>query len=185
MKALKNPVVAVILAIIMIVASTLLSAGVKLGKETQKITDGFYDGVEYDGYNHTSIYSQLGNICGAADGIVAVASRYDIDCSNVSYASGDLKSSLSTMHNEISSIYSLYDDLCTALNSIYNDLDGVELSSRDSEGIDAYKDTITNAQRVIGSAGYNESVRTYINSLGFPANLFVKLCNVDTPEYFA
>ena len=185
MKAMKNPVVAVLLAIIMVAAATLLSAGTKLEKKSQAVTDGFYNGVRYDGYKHSSAYSQLTNLCGAADGMTAIASNYGIDCNEVSQASKALKDSLSTMHNHIAAIYKCYSALDAALTALDSDIDSAPLSTRDAEGVAAYRETLSNAKRVIAESGYNESVRNYTNSLGFPAAFFASICGVDAPEYFA
>ena len=87
MKLLRKPFVAVLLSALIIFSSTLLSVDVKLGKECQNITDGFYEGVVYENYQHKSIASQIRNICGAADGMVTIANNYDIDTDAVSAAS--------------------------------------------------------------------------------------------------
>ncbi len=185
MKALKNPVAAIFLAVILVASSTLLSASVNLGKDAQKVTDGFYDGVIYDGYKHPSIYSQLNNIIGAIDGMCAVAANNGVSTAALSMASSELKSSLSTMHDNISSIYLSYSAMCTQLIPFMNEINSISLSERESEGIEAYENTVTNAQRVIDESGYNESVRSYRSSLDAAANFFASLCGVTGPEYFA
>ena len=55
MDFLKKRPVAIILALIIVVGSTLLSVNIKLGSKCQTITDGFYSGVTYNGYEHPSI----------------------------------------------------------------------------------------------------------------------------------
>lgn len=183
--ALKKPVTAILLAVLMIVLSTMLSGSLKLNAASKSVTDGFYNGVTYDGYKHNSIYSQLVNLCGAADGIVSLAANYEIDCSGVSNASDALKSSISTMHDHISSIYDSYSKLCSELSDIERNVDSLELSSRDADGMSQYFQTVANAMRVIDESGYNESVRNFRSSLGFPADIFIYMCNVRCPEYFS
>lgn len=185
MKALKNPIVAILLAVILVASSTFLSASSHLKKDAQEITDGFYNGVMYDGYKHPSIYSQLNNIIGAVDGMCAVAANNGISTTALSMASSELKSSLSTMHDNIGSIYLSYSAMCDQLTPFMTEMDRISLSERESEGMQTYEETVTNAQRVIDESGYNESVRSYRSSLGSTAEFFSSLCGVTGPEYFA
>ena len=47
MGILKNKTVAIILAVILVIASTLLATHVKLGNKVNEITEGFYSGINY------------------------------------------------------------------------------------------------------------------------------------------
>lgn len=185
MKLLKKPIVALLLSAFAIIAATLFSVEAKLDKEMQAVTDGFYEGVTYSGYQHPSIYSQLSNIIGAADGMCAIAKNNGADCSALSEAASDLKSNLSTMHEYISSIYWSYEQLCSALSDFTPTINEMGLDARDSEGMTAYLDTIKSAQRVIDDSGYNQSVRTYKSSMGPLAEFFTDVCGLYGPEYFA
>ena len=95
MKIFKNRAVAVLLCVLIVIASTLLSTNVKLGREADGVSDGFYKGVTYDGYKHPAISDQLNNICGAADGLASVVASYDIDVVALRQYSADLKDFLS------------------------------------------------------------------------------------------
>lgn len=183
MNLLKKPFVAVLLSALIICGSTLLSVDVKLGKECQNITDGFYEGVVYENYQHKSIASQIRNICGAADGMVTIANSYDIDTDAVSAATAEMKSALS--FGSVSYLYGLYEDLLSALNPLEDQLSRAGLSDRDADGFKQYSSTITGAQSVIENAGYNESVRAfYRDQVHFPADFFADLVGVDLPELF-
>lgn len=115
MEVFKKPWVAVLVSIALVLASTLISAGTKLDRKAAEVTDGFYEGVTYNGYKHPSIYSQLSNLCGAADGIAAIAANNGIDCNELTKASNGLKASISTMHDNISAIYESYSAPLSAL----------------------------------------------------------------------
>ena len=183
MNLLKKPFVAVLLSALIICSSTLLSVDVKLGKECQNITDGFYDGVVYENYQHKSIASQIKNICGAADGMVAIANNYDIDTDAVTAATAEMKSALS--FGSVSYLYGLYEDLLNALKPLEEQLSLTELSDRDAKGFDQYSSTISGAQSVIDNSGYNESVRAfYRDVVHFPADFLADLVGVDLPELF-
>lgn len=183
MNLLKKPFVAVLLSALIICSSTLLSVDVKLGKECQNITDGFYDGVVYENYQHKSIASQIKNICGAADGMVAIANNYDIDTDAVTAATAEMKSALN--FGSVSYLYGLYEDLLNALKPLEEQLSLTELSDRDAKGFDQYSSTISGAQSVIDNSGYNESVRAfYRDVVHFPADFLADLVGVDLPELF-
>jgi hypothetical protein len=61
---LSNRLVALFLSALIVAGSTLVSVHAKLGAQCDKITDGFYTGVRYDGDVHASISSQLKDIIG-------------------------------------------------------------------------------------------------------------------------
>ena len=185
MEVFKKPWVAVLVSIALVLASTLISAGTKLDRKAAEVTDGFYEGVTYDGYKHPSIYSQLSNLCGAADGIAAIAANNGIDCNELTKASNGLKASISTMHDNISAIYESYSALSGALSKFLLRLPEDQLSARELEGLEQYRQTVDGAASVIDEAGYNESVRSFKSTLLFPADVFMFVCGVDYPEYFS
>ena len=184
MNFLKKPFVAVFLSALIICGSTLLSADIKLGRECQNITDGFYEGVVYENYQHKSIASQIRNICGAADGMVTIANNYDIDTDAVRAATDEMKNALT--YGSVSYLHYLYEDLLQALKPLEDQLSRAELSDRDAEGFAQYSSTISGAQSVIENSGYNESVRAFLrDEIHFPADFFAELAGVELPERFA
>ena len=184
MNFLKKPFVAVLLSALIICGSTLLSADIKLGRECQNITDGFYEGVVYENYQHKSIASQIRNICGAADGMVTIANNYDIDTDAVRAATDEMKNALT--YGSVSYLHYLYDDLLQAVKPLEDQLSRAELSDRDAEGFAQYSSTISGAQSVIENSGYNESVRAFLrDEIHFPADFFAELAGVELPELFA
>ena len=183
MNFLKKPFVAVLLSALIICGSTLLSADIKLGRECQNITDGFYEGVVYENYQHKSIASQIRNICGAADGMVTIANNYDIDTDAVRAATDEMKNALT--YGSVSYLHYLYEDLLQALKPLEDQLSRAELSDRDAEGFAQYSSTISGAQSVIENSGYNESVRAFLrDEIHFPAYFFAELAGVELPELF-
>ena len=183
MNFLKKPFVAVLLSALIICGSTLLSADIKLGRECQNITDGFYEGVVYENYQHKSIASQIRKICGAADGMVTIANNYDIDTDAVRAATDEMKNALT--YGSVSYLHYLYEDLLQALKPLEDQLSRAELSDRDAEGFAQYSSTISGAQSVIENSGYNESVRAFLrDEIHFPADFFAELAGVELPELF-
>lgn len=183
MNFLKKPIVALLIAALIIYFSTALSVNVKLGAKCQDITDGFYDGVTYEGYAHKSIASQIRNICAAADGMATIAKNYDIDTQDVSSATDEMKNALT--YGTVSYIHYLYEELLDAVKPLEDQLNRAELSERDADGLKQYSSTITGAQSVIDNSGYNESVRSFLRSdMSFPADFMADLAGVELPELF-
>ena len=186
MSFFKKKPVALLLTVIVMIASTLLSVNVKLGNKCQRITDGFYDGVEYKGYTQKSLSSHLKNITAYADGLVTIARNYDIDTEDVEGASESLKQALSYSRGYESYTYSQYQALSKAVVMLEDKLSRAELSERDAEGVAQYSSSITGAESAMESAGYNESVREFLRSYNrFPANFLGSLAGVKMPEFFA
>lgn len=183
MKFFKKPIVALLLSALIIFSSTVLSVEVKLGAKCQDITDGFYEGVRYEGYEHKSIASQIRNICGAADGMVTLASNYDIEADAVRAATDEMKSALTC--GSVSYLRYLYDEILDAVKPLEDQLGRAPLSERDAEGLKQYSSTISGAQSVIENSGYNESVRAFLRGyMHFPADFLAGLSGVELPELF-
>lgn len=178
-------VVAVLVAIFTVFFSMMLSTDIKFDAECQRITAGFYDGVEFNGYKHPSIASHLRNIAGYADGIVTIANRYELDSDELSSVNEDLKLALSYSRGDESYIYFCYDELLGELRVIEAELYDKELSERDESGLDQYVESITGAQSAIEESGYNESVSEFMREkcTGLAYDL-AYLTSVDLPDYF-
>ncbi len=174
---------AVLLSLATVISSTLISTNIKLGKRCDKVRDGFYEGVVYDGYAHKSIASHIKNICGAASGLAAVANNYDIDTSSLSNAVDMMKSGLS--NGSVSENYMLYYHLLSAFDDVERQLSAASLSERDASGAEQYALTVKGACKAIDESGYNESVREfYRKQLCFPADVLGRLAGVDVPQLF-
>ena len=187
MKIFKNRAVAVLLCVLIVIASTLLSTNVKLGREADGVSDGFYKGVTYDGDKHPAISDQLNNICGAADGLASVVASYDVDVVALRQYSADLKDMLSQRTGTYTAVYAKYRDLLDCIEALKLELASVQLSERDASGTEQYFSTVSSASEVIGSAGYNDSVQQFKRSYldRFPGSILAKLAGVDAPELFA
>ena len=185
METLKKRPIAILLALIIVAGSTLLSVGIKLGRECQKITDGFYSGVTYDGYEHPSVQSQLKNISGAALGVTTLASNYSgVDASAVKEARENFDSSLE--NGTVSEIYDRYAALLSSTQTLISNMKSQTLTDRDKAGVTQYEGIITGASSVIDKSGYNDTVREFMRDTYdvFPASLFAGITDVSAPQYF-
>ncbi len=147
-----------LLCVLIVIASTLLSTNVKLGREADGVSDGFYKGVTYDGYKHPAISDQLNNICGAADGLASVVASYDVDVVALRQYSADLKDMLSQRTGTYTAVYAKYRDLLDCIEALKLELASVQLSERDASGTEQYFSTVSKGLRGHRRAGYNDSV---------------------------
>ena len=185
MSFFKKPVVAVILAALIVICSTLLSVNLKLGDECRDIIDGFHDGVLVDGVLMPSIASQLRTIRGNADEIAYIAGTYGLDTEELKWAADDLRYGLLYSEAEASYLYYCYEELLDELRNIEKQLGESAVSGQDKELLSGYFDGIESAQQLIESSGYNETVRQFNREqLRFPADILGELAGVDFPELF-
>lgn len=185
MKNLKKPVIACILSAIIVLSSTFISADIKLSRASDKVTEGFYRGVEFGGYKRKSVSSQLENICGAVSGLMTIAKNQGLDTAGISSLNAELSSCLSAKSYDISSVYSSYSSLRSSLEPLLDTLSAADLSKRDEKGAKDYMVTIMGAEKVIEESGYNESVQDFIDSMSvFPTDFFFSVTGTALPEKF-
>ncbi len=178
--------IALLLSVLIVLSSTFLSAGAKLSRASDKVTDGFYQGIKYDGYRHRSISSQLENICGAVSGLMTIAENQGIDTAELSGLNRALSDSVSAGKDGISLIHERYASVMDALYPMLDALSGSALTGRDEKGAKDYMVTIMGAEKVIEESGYNESVQEFIDGMsGFPTGFFLRVTGTRLPEKFA
>ena len=186
MKLFKNPVFAVALAVVVVIASTLINTNIKFGRKCSAVSDLFYEGVSTKGYTQTPIAAHLENIIGYADGLCTIARNYSIDTAETESASEYLRWSLQESYHDSGYVYSNYTDLNAALSSLIDSLERADLNERDASGVAQYKSSIQGAQSAIGESGYNEAVRDFLRRhRHFPTELLADLAGVEYPELFA
>lgn len=187
MKILKNRLIALLLCVLVVIGSTLLTTNIKLGREAEKVSDGFYKGVTYSGYKHPAIAEQLNNICGAADGLASLVTKYGYDVVTLKQCSVELKSMLDQRSSAYTTVYAKFRELLDCIETLKLEYSGLGLSERDTSGVEQYLSTVSNATVVIGDSGYNDSVHEFKRSYleRFPAGILARLSGVDAPELFA
>ena len=180
----KKPI-ALLLAVFLIAGSTFTGAKVAMERDSRKVEELFYSGVETDGYLHPSIYSQLQKRSEAANGLLSVGRSYELtaECEDLSQARERLSYSSS-----VSSYYYSDQELEKAFTALQGELEKCALSERDAKAVDTYVSTFSNAGGVIANSGYNEAVRAFYRDVvyQFPAEWFYynSPSYIDTPDYF-
>ena len=178
MKLFKNPVVAVLLALVLILGSTLLNVHWKFGGLCREVTDGLY---AEDG-----IAAQLETIRVDAAAIASVAERNGIDAKALRNAADDLQSVLSRGSSGAGYLFRCYDKLRVELISMEQKLLAVALNETDANTISGCLERIRSAYSAISSASYNDTVRSFLSRYDhFPTHFLARLAGVDMPEVFA
>ena len=185
MRFFKNPVVAVLLSAVIILASTLGSVKVKFGAKVQEVNDVFLDGMEYNGERQASIASHLRTINHYAGDLLAMAERYDVNAEDVEEASEWLRLGLQYSADDASYMYYEYDELSKALDSLGNRLSAADISQTDRESMDQIYADIADEKAQIHASGYNDTVRAFYKKYAhFPTDMLASLAGVYMPGYF-
>ena len=186
MNFFKKPAVALVLAAVLILASTALSVNLKFGEECDEVSDGFYEGVFYDSVLHESISSQLDIIRESAENIAHIAEGYGADTVELFWATDAIRLAFLYSEHEASYIYYCYEELMDELRDICDDYGREELSEADYALVEGYLSDIQAAQELIKNSGYNESVRRFNKErLNVFTEFLGDFAGVDFPELFS
>lgn len=185
MKLFRKKIMAYLLSALIILLSTVVSVNIKLGKECSEVVDGFYKGVMLDGVRDVSIRSQLEVISEASESIAALAERNGLNTEDFRSDIEYFKRLIVVMDEDISHIYYCYKGILDHVMNLGYALNELSLSSADEAGGVSSLQAILDAKDLIEASAYNESVRTYLNSLRFPTEFLAELSGVELPEYFA
>ena len=185
MKVFTKKVFTVFLAVLIVIGSTLLSVNLKLSKDFDKVTNGFYNGNLINGSKEKSLHSLLLIVAEESSNLASIAERNGLDVSEFKNKADYFIHDVITMQDDISYIYYCYQDLLEDLMEVGQALTGLTLNANDEAAAVVSLQSIMDAQASIDASGYNESVRQCIASLQFPTEIFADLAGVDLPEYFA
>ncbi len=173
---LKNPIVAAILCVIVVISSTVISTHARLDPWCEEISEGFTAS--------GGIADQLDAVCAAGSGIIKIAEAYGIDC----FETQDLRESIrATTHlNSPGTLFTLYQMFCGKLNDLTNTLRLRNLSVQDKSLLETKNAELNAARSAISENEYNSSVTFFLRKeLGAFSTGFARLCGVNLPEQFA
>lgn len=178
MKFFKNPVVAFLLCLVIVLGSTLLNTHIKFGRLCQEVTDEFY--------GEDGIAAQLSSLRVDAVALAAVAKVNDVDASALENAATVLQGAMSQTHMGVSWVYLAYDKLRTELTLTEQNLLSKSLSDSDAQTVQTLLTRIHNEQEKISASDYNEQVRSFLRKYDrFPTHALARLAEVKLPEVFA
>ena len=186
MKFFKNPIIAILLAIAIILSSTAISVTVKLNSKCNEVIDGFYYGTRVSGQLMKSVYYNLNDLCELTPNVIAIADNYGISTKELSTKLRELREEISYHNKDIDSIYEEYDAFYSALFAVLLELSDTGLSERHLEYMASASEQISAIRLSIDNSGYNESVRSFYKKFNkFPVKIFAELFDIDYPEFFA
>jgi len=186
MKLLKNPIIAVLLTILIVIGSTIVSSSVKLSNKSDAIVDGFYEGKMKQGIVYTSIYADICSMYELGSEVALVADNYGVKTKELVDSIAELKNELSYRNTDISDIYADYTWFYSSLRAVEIELSTIGLSQRHMEYMTSVSQQIAQLKFSIDSADYNDSVRNFYKKFDrFPVNIFADIFDVEYPEYFA
>jgi len=182
----RNPIVAVLLSVLIVLGSTAVTSSIKLNNKCEDIVDGFYYGTRLNGQLMKSVYYNLGDLLELSGEIALVADNYGIDTKALYSSSAELKKSIGYHNEDIDNIYDYYEALYNALFSVVMELSSTQLSQRHLEYMASASEQINAIKLSIENSGYNESVRSFYKKFDrFPVNIFSDIFDIEYPEYFA
>lgn len=183
MEFLKKRGVAVVLAALMVLSSSFISANIKLQKECDNVMSLLSTGVKYEGYKHADILTQLSNTCGAVENFVNFVPEV-IDVTALKDAAEDMRLAVKYSKDDASQLSYVYNELIREFNAVAAKMQSAELSETQSRALVAYSDEIAGAQKTISESGYNDAVRNFRSDMGALAKFFAAFTDVELPEYF-
>ena len=184
MKLFKNPVFAVALAVVVVIASTLINTNVKFGRKCRTVTDAFYGSSITRGTPELAIADALELICSDAESLAVVADSCGVDADKVRDDVSDLRRSI--QQEFFYGIRESYAALRSALTTLLGQLAQVDLDEQNAETVSRCSSSISEAQNAIAASSYNDTVRAFLRRYDhFPTNVLAALAGVDYPDTFA
>lgn len=176
MSFLKKPLVAFLICVIVVCASSVISVHAKLDRKCEAITENFSAA--------GGIADQLGTVCTAGSGIVQLAESYGLETAEAGDLCKALRYSVSTASP--STLARLYSIVLGQLNDLEASLRRAELSEKDAALLESYSAELKAAQSAISTDSYNSLVSGFLrDKLGSFGTGVARLCGVELPEKFA
>ena len=180
--------VALVISALVILGSVSYGSASSLQRAIDNVEAGFYDGVEYDGYVHKSIASQLQARVDNANGIFSITAAYAPEETEAAREyRADMYSALQYGY-DASYLYYLNEELTTAMTELDKAMASVELPEDEQAAYDQYYSDFNAAMNVIAQSGYNESCRDFQQDVlsRFPAEfIYYNSSSVYGPSLFA
>ena len=173
---LKNPIVAIILCVVIVIASTVISVHSDLDARCAEISDCFSA--------TGGIKDQLSSLCTAGNGLIKLAEANGLDTAEASGECDELRMELD--YNSPSALAWMSRMLIRSIDDLRMSLRQMQLSEKDAELFKEYETAYLSAQTAISEDPYNNSVNLFLRSvLGSFSASFARLCGVRLPEQFA
>ena len=172
---LKKPLIAAILSVLIVLASTLVSVHARLDPLCKEYWDEFRSG---------DIHEALLQYCSCSAETLLLAKNYGVDVHEASDCAAALQKAMDK--ETLSGVYARYQRLNQALSGAKASLLRADLSEADRQALDRLDKALTAAQKKIADCDYNSRVAHFLRKeLGSFSCFVARLCGVRLPEQFA
>ena len=181
MKFFQNRAVATVIAVVVVIASSLISAGVGMNRDLNKVNMSFW---KADGKAPVYFVDQQ---IGAGASLATVGEHYS-ELSAPAAAVREARTALVDAENaqDISGVYNASVLLADAVSELDQAASAVSLSAADASTFADGLSTMSGAKNRLTESDYNDSVRRLLrrNYNSFPGSLFASVLDVDEPFLF-
>ncbi|MDO4750021.1 MAG: hypothetical protein Q4A39_04175 [Eubacteriales bacterium] len=187
MEIFRKKIVAVPIALVVVLLSTIFSVNRTLGAACQEVEAGFHSGVVYEGYKRPSIESHLDLRLNRAATIISIAVNYDELQDHTDYIRNTREALLHALERgSVRSCYTANEMLQEAVTGWALAAEDTMFTEREAMILDTCLSDFTESARAITESGYNESVMEFIRTTYdvFPTRILAAISGVDAPEYF-
>ena len=172
MKFFQNRAVATVIAVVVVIASSLISSNVGMKRDLKKVTDTFFA----DGKSPVYYIDQQ---IGAAASLATVGEHYS-ELASPASAVREARSALVSAENarEISGMYNASVRLSDAVSDLQQAASSVTLSAADASTFSDQLNTVSGTMRQLLESDYNNSVQQLLrrNYRSFPGTLRRHAC---------
>ena len=178
-KLFSNPSFALVLTLVLMIASVLLNTRVKLGKQCETLCERFY--------GDSTISASLVSLCDASEQLARLGERYQVDeADDTLETTRSVRELLQERSYDAEEIYDHYYDLLKSVFSLEGTLARTALSEEDAGAFVSAQHTAAEAKAMIDNSSYSELVRIFLNrNRRFPTPQLASLSGVHMPELFA
>ncbi len=180
-KFFSQPRIALIITVVLCIASTLVSTHFRLGGKCDDVTETFYTGSE------DSVADELKTLCNEAEKLVLLGAKHSVSgVEETKSAVNDVRILLLNGSSE-AKIYEAYEMLLGSLFELETALNRQELPEEDAAILAEAQHNAAESKHALDELGalYNKDVQIFRNDYHrFPTTLFAALSGVRMPQYF-
>ena len=184
-KLLSSPFVALLIAVIVVIASVLINTKVRFGPICEQVNAGFDFGVG----NESAIASELKTLCNAAEKLTILARQNDVaveDAEELESSVEELRLHLSSERRPLRTMYADYESILRGCFALESALGRLSLTETDAESLSAAQHDAAAAKAAIDESSYNDIVRSFQKRYKhFPTVQLAELTGIRMPELFA
>lgn len=185
MKLFKKPVFAFIFAIVVVFASSLISTDIKLSRKCEKVTAGFYEGINIKGVRQIPAAECIGVMCTDSEDMVLKAGNYGIDTEDLVSVTAGLKQHISRKTPDLEALFEEFNVFYSSTLMLENQLKNAALSDRHQAELTESFDEFEQMAKTLAASGYNDSVGRFMKKFDrFPTRQIAELLNIEFPAYF-